>query len=492
MRARLKFSPFVHDFVLTTATSLGTIFCLLFLTRLIARNYGPDDLGLYVMFRRVGAFLVPVSTLMIGVGMTRELAMKPASPPMVVSGSTVIAAVGTSLTVTALIAMRLAEPIVELAQSSFLPILTPLIIFLCANLVYTVVYSWNRGTGRMQRANLWQILCVALVPLAVVLAGTNRLTISEVLIAIAAAYGLPILDFLRIQPRLTGQRTGALKAQITALARFCLPRVPGSLGLTGILALAPVAAAADHGLRGSGLLGAGQSVFAIAEAGATALGLLLLPKVAALVAANRPDELRNRVSELVLMTVQVGLPLSVALVLFSREIIELWLGSEYLAAIIPLRIYSMALFPYVAYVTLRSILDAVERRALNTISILVALGVQVIAIATARHYGHDLRIYALATALALAMLGVMSLYFVWRHGLVNMSIADLRPVLPGVLLVAGPLALVSLFTDPNAGLGARATLKLVGGAIGCAGYAAVLVRMNPNWVRALRTRIVLT
>lgn len=484
-----RLSPFLNDFAATVATSILITISLLMITRVIATKFGPEDLGVYVLFRRVGAFFVPIATFMIGVGLTRAIAMSKPHDRSLATSAAILGLLGT--TVAGLLLML--APHFQSQMSSevhkIAAIARPLVAFLFANLAFTLAYSWYRGTGEMRKANIWQLMCVALVPLAATLMLAGRKPIGSLLIVIALAYALPIavvINLVRPRPGISANR---LRLQISELARYCLPRIPGSLGLTAILALAPLVAAFRLGLTQSGYLGAGQSIFAVSEGGATALSLLLLPKLSSLLSEGRTTEIRERVSEMTLFLVQVGLPLALIVPLFAREIIAAWLGSLYSPAVTVMQIYSIGLFPYVAYVALRSVLDATEVRALNTVSILTALLLQAVALLAAFRVDLAVEYYAATTTLAMAALGAQSFYFVWRRGTLSLTRNEILMAIGGTVLVVGPVLAIELLARNQRIPGDGTALKLAAAFATGALYLTILYRSRSRWIVALKKRM---
>lgn len=484
-----RLSPFLTDFAATAATSVLITAGLLLITRLIATRCGPEDLGIYVLFRRVGAFLVPTSTFMIGVGLTRAIAMNKDHDRSLVLSAALLGLAGTTATCALLMLAPLLRSNTSLTAQKIIAIAPALVAFLYANLVFTTAYSWYRGTGQMQKANIWQLVSVALAPLAATIMFAGRWQVGTLLFAISAAYALPVVVVANLVRPRRGDSPGRQRRQIADLARYCLPRVPGSLGLTAILAMAPLVAALRLGLTQSGYLGAGQSVFAISEGGATALSLLLLPKLSSLLAEGRTAEIRERVSEMSLFLIQVGLPVALVVPLFAREIVQFWLGSQYAPAATVMQIYCVGLFPYVSYVALRSVLDATEVKALNTVSILTALALQAIALLGAVRSGLAAEYYAATTTLAMAALGAQSFYFVWRRGELALRRIEILAALGGVALVFGPVLAIEMATAQQAVTGRMTALKVLLVIATGSVYLFALRRTKCRWVVALQRRI---
>ena len=71
----IKLSPFLKDIVLTTITSIVVIISMIFVTRLLATGLGPEGFGAYCLARRIVSFIIPFSTLSMGVALTRYVAI---------------------------------------------------------------------------------------------------------------------------------------------------------------------------------------------------------------------------------------------------------------------------------------------------------------------------------------------------------------------------------------------------------------------------------
>ena len=65
----------MRDVLMTTATSGLAVSCLMVVTWLLATRLGPDGFGAYSIARRVLTVLEPVSTLAVGLALTRYLAI---------------------------------------------------------------------------------------------------------------------------------------------------------------------------------------------------------------------------------------------------------------------------------------------------------------------------------------------------------------------------------------------------------------------------------
>ncbi len=112
-----------------------------------------------------------------------------------------------------------------------------------------------------------------------------------------------------------------------------MPRIPGAAALAGLTAVGPLLAPYFGDLREAGFLVAAQSVLRVAEVGAAGFGLVVLPKVSALQARQQDHFLQARVEDLVGLVLHVGLFAACQLAIWAPEIIRVWLGAAYDAAV---------------------------------------------------------------------------------------------------------------------------------------------------------------
>jgi O-antigen/teichoic acid export membrane protein len=309
---------------------------------------------------------------------------------------------------------------------------------------YTVLYAFYRGTGRMAMANLWQLAVLVLGPIFVAwtYARTGQVhlilyLLGALLLSTTVPLGAELWNGARWQTCLTG----ALRAG-KELLRYGLPRVPGGLLLAGLFSLGPLLAPYFGSAKEAGYLAVGQSIFYVSEAGLTAFGLVILPKVAQLVAEGRVGFLQERISDVLAFTIHFGLFTAIQFFVWSDVLVRVWLGDSYSEAIPLMRILLLGAVPYFVYVMLRSMIDGLEEKAVNTrnlsISAAVAAGFSLgLGIA-----GFGARGLAVGTALGLITLGLTTVRYLWAEG----WMAPTRLYLTACLLLnAGALGAAGLF-----------------------------------------------
>ena len=419
MSRKIRLSPFFKDVAFTSVTSFLTVLCLLATTRILAQGLGPEKFGAYSLARRILSTTAPFSLLAMDVAVARYMALsnQPESRAAYLLGGLVLGVAPSLVVLTLGWVLQ-----TEFTQLFFRdPLYTSLFVatlFLIVGYsLYGVLYAFYRGMGNMTKANLWQLGPGVLGPLIVAafLASTGQVALIVLLSALlSATAGFPLaynaLKALRLRVGL-----GRIMGGVRELAKYGIPRVPGGLAFAGLLAVGPFLASYFGSLRDAGYLVAGQAILRVVESTLTAFGLVALPKVTHLFAEGRKEFLSERIVDLVTLIFFFGLFSTLHLLVWADEIIHVLLGPGYEAAIPLVRILLIALLPYLTYVVLRAVIDAVEEKAVNTVNLLFSLAVTVIISIILACMGLGVVGLAIGTATGFAVLGFLTLLFMWKR-----------------------------------------------------------------------------
>jgi O-antigen/teichoic acid export membrane protein len=169
--------------------------------------------------------------------------------------------------------------------------------------------------------------------------------------------------------------------------------------------------------------------------------------------------------------------------------VYVWLGHDYGQAVPIVRISVLAIVPYLAYSMLRSVIDAVEVRAINTRNVFAAALCTAIAsvIATLTHAG--LTGLAAATVMGMTLLGALSVRFLWRSYRPSGYLSHFIPSAGACLALAalGWMAKNALERYVNG-----AVLLASGVVVACcsgAVYVLLLRRIGVAWIAEAEARI---
>jgi O-antigen/teichoic acid export membrane protein len=398
-----------HDLLWTSMVSVASGVALVLVTRLLANGLGPDDFGAYAVAKRVLGILGPIATLAMGIALARHVAIADPSDTEIylLAGMIVVVPIVVVLGIALLIGQQAASNVV--GGRAYPGIAVASVALLAGQTCYTVLYAYYRGARRMARANVWQLGVGTLAPIVITATLARPGRVALVLVASASVYLLALVPLaIHVKRALARPIRARVMPRIKELVGYGLPRVPGAIALTAIFAAGPILAAQVGTLRDSGHLVIGQSVFVVAEMLVAGVGIVLLPHAARLVHTGQGAFLRDRIGDIFALTMYLGAFLSLHLLVWADEIVDVWLGAEYAGLAPVFRILVLGLIPYAWYSVLRSIVDAIDVRAVNARNVLAASCLTVLGSAAAVAAGLGVIGLAAATTVGVTLLGVLT------------------------------------------------------------------------------------
>lgn len=247
----------------------------------------------------------------------------------------------------------------------------PIFLAVAGLCLYTVVYSYLRGELKIWQANLFQILCVGLLPITVIaLAGDPLGSILYtgagwlLLSWICLAGGL----YSTKARRLTGVFSHAKK-----MITFGLPRVPGEFALFGLFSFPVFSIAHITDIETAGYFALGFSFLQLTCGVFDYVGIIFLPLISKMAAEKKFPEIAAMVKKTLVLSLAGNLVLVMGLSLFMNDIISLFLGKDFLAAAATVRLVMLGAFPYLIYAILRNPLDALVIFPYNSINLSIVV-----------------------------------------------------------------------------------------------------------------------
>lgn len=494
MLHRFQPSPFLKDVFLTAITSALTVGSLVFSLRLIAQGLGSSEFGAYCLARQILSASIPFSTVGMSVALARCVAMAGSDRQrhdLLVSALLIVTAVMLALYgVTVTLKARIT--LLAFRESSYEPLLIGTVCLLGAYTYYSVLYGFHRGSNEMGRANLWQIITMSLIPVGVAVVCSHYGKAELIVLPMAALSGVVVAPLVLSLFKNTGgpKEDRSLGWAARQLVSYGLPRVPGGLAYGGILSVGPFLAPYFGSMKEAGYLVVGQSLFRIAEGAIEAFGIVALPRVAALVAEERHGFLRQRVNDIVIMILHLGLFMTPRLFLWSDWIITVWIGSDYAEGVPLVRLLSLGLIPYLAFAMLRSFIDGIQRKAVTTFHSFISLSCTVVFSILLAKSGLGAKGLAIGTVLGVVCLGGLTVRYLVKIGMLEIK----GIIIKEVLVMNTALFLISVLLKHL--LGARLEspvfliLALLGEGVLLSLYVGVLWRRQVSWLTELRNRLV--
>ncbi|MFB0562297.1 MAG: oligosaccharide flippase family protein [Candidatus Lokiarchaeia archaeon] len=373
---KFKLRPIFKDISLTFITQAIVLAGFFLIYRLIAKNLGPEGVGEYSLVKRVIGFLQPLLLLGLGVGIPRYIAMSQnknqGGEYIKVGGSIVATFAFIFLVFINLFKYNFSK--VFFGSTDYTNLVLPFSFFLAGLILYNLLYSYFRGRLFVKTFNFFQIINLVLIPVVILLV-FGKATIEGIIFYIGICTFIISLIFFSFFGMGVFAAIGKLqiKRRVKELLKYSLPRVPGDFILGGLLSLGPIFAAHFSSMREVGYLSVGQSLLGIMATVVAPLGLILLPKVSSLVASGKRKIIEENLNVLIGAIIQCSIFVSIQLIIFTDVIIKYWLGSDFIDSVPIMRILFFSIIFYTFYVAMRSILDAVRVKPLNTINLLISL-----------------------------------------------------------------------------------------------------------------------
>ena len=346
---------------------------------------GPLGFGEYALGRRVVGLLYLPLIMGLGIAAPRYIAIARAAVLKEYAESSFAFATLTAGLLPALamaLAMNVAPSIfskVIFGSSSQTHLIAPASLALVGITLHSLVYAIHRGRSEMRFANTLQMIDLGLVPLLAFALGKR--TAAGVLgttgLAWVVVAGVALIHVVYVE-RDKWHGGVSVRQHLRVLLRFGLPRVPGELALVGIFALPALIAVRTQGVVVAGQFSAAMSLLTIASGAFAPVGLVILPRASAQAASGDIAGVRR----LVIRILVGGTFLSVAGVILGEVLIppfiRWYFGPAFVPGIPVFRTCLLGAIPYVVYVLMRNILDALDVRPINARNLMISLTVLVL------------------------------------------------------------------------------------------------------------------
>lgn len=380
---------------------------------LAGRYFGTGGFAEYALARRATNLLAPALMLGIGIALPRQLAvlLDPATKragriffvSFVLVSSACLVMTSLGIAFPGLFAELL------LGDSSLAELAVPLMLFLGGLSWHSTLWAYFRGTFRFRAASLLDIGNLAVIPIVgfAVAGGSVGRLLTFVGVATAAVS-------LTVATRWLRSDQTDWRNESRSLLKYGLPRVPGDFALGAILALPSLAVAQISGVGEAGNIAFGNTMLALAGTAVAPFSAILLPQSSRLIASGRIAELRRSVY----LTVRVF----VVLALLGLAVVEIWmpfvvrnyLGVEFLPGVPQLRLLALCVLPYVIYCSLRSVVDAAYKEAVNARNAYFAVAFMLVGIGLAWRFGGGTIAVVGVAAASHFLLGILTLGTVRR------------------------------------------------------------------------------
>ena len=360
----------------TFATEFLVMLTQIALYKLVASWLGQTGFAEYALVRRVVSFLQPLTMLGFGVGLPRFLALADgrgearASSRYLRAAVLCVGAVATMTTVALLVWPRWFSYLF-FGGPEHQNLVPPLAFVLIGMSTHSILYAFLRGKLAVGRANLLQAINYGLVPFLVFIRFHKNA--AELLwylgFAWTATAGLLLITALR-----PGRWENPLNSS-RELLRYGLQRVPGDFAFMALLALPAVFIAHFGGIREAGIVAFALAIVNMIASGFSPVGIVLLPKVSRAIGDGDFQFVRREIALISRLTLLLAGATVLLLEFTGGSLIRIYLGEGFTPALPLIRVLIIGGLPLAFYTSLRSAIDAVHHKAVNTLNLLVVLAV---------------------------------------------------------------------------------------------------------------------
>lgn len=495
MSKTIKLSPFTKDVAFTTITSIVTIFSIIIVTRFLAQGLGSEGFGAYSLTRRILAVICPFVTLQMGIALARYVAI---SKDDYSKYSYLLSAVILSIVPTCLVLiiglLFTKEFTLVIFNNAFYSSLFVATLFMVFGYsFYIVLYAFYRGLGQMGKANLWQLASAALCPILIscVYSKSGEVDLIVFLMGIGFFISFIPLAFYIFKIFYQDKQIIKIRVHIKELFLYGLPRVPSGITSAGIFSIGPFLAPYFGSLKDAGYLVVGQSLIRIIEGGLVAFGLVILPKAAQLFAEGKNEFLKERIIDIITFTFHIGLFLTLHFFLFADKIVLVWLGEKYLEAVPLMRILLFTIIPYLIYVMFYSVIDAIEKKAINTYNLYIAFTITLSISFILAKLGFGVIGLAIGMATGFLTIGFLTVCYLWKR----YQLRSEELMIKECLFLNIVFIIISFFIKYWLDTIFNALISIISIIIVCEGillflYCFILWKLNVRWTIELAKRII--
>lgn len=415
MRNPFNTSPFMSDVILTTVTAVLTILSFIAVTSILAEGLGPEKFGAYSLVRRILSTIEPVSTLAMGVAMSRYIAI---ADSKVVRANYFMVGMASILVLCFIIVVTglCFKNVLTLSifhSDEYQALFLAMLFLIVGYSFYVALYSLYRGLGMMKMANFWQIVVMAVIPLLIAIFCVSYLSVELIIFFLGVCFSSAMIPLIIFAVKAMKLIRG-LKSHLKEMLSYALPRVPTQFAFAGILMVGPFIAPYFGGIKEAGYLVVSQSLLRVVEGSVEGFSRVALPAVARIFAEGRQEFLRLRINDLMVFIFHIGLFMTLHLFLWTDQIVCTWLGHTYEDVVPLMQLTALAIIPFIAYSMLRSIIDAVEEKAVNAYNLYAAFFISLLASLVMAYAGIGILGLAIGMIIGFWILGILTVRFLWK------------------------------------------------------------------------------
>ena len=370
-----------RDAIWTFSSQIVVMLCLLLLNKILSNTLSVEEFGQYNVIRRSSAVLSFVILGGMGISLPRYLPyfqgkFEYNSMRYTILSSLVILII--TFAVVLLICMLWEPALSTLIIGEEDRVLYHIVIlYSLGSAACSLVYAYYRGMSQFKAFNISQIGFQVLITLPVILFMSMKITtIFEwwTILSILFAMTLFIFEYYRYRSILFKHlRIKTFIDNFKIITSYSFPRLIGDFLLFSLNAFPLIYLGSAEGLSFASYYSVGVSLVTIVSPVFSILGVILLPYVAKLVAANQLHDAARTIRKLLIGYMVVSIFLTIVFYAFMPLFIQFFFSSEYISTTSCSRVLILSILPSSIYYLYRNPIDAASVTPYNTFILLICL-----------------------------------------------------------------------------------------------------------------------
>ncbi|HJM70191.1 MAG TPA: lipopolysaccharide biosynthesis protein [Candidatus Marinimicrobia bacterium] len=434
-----KHLSFKADVLVTLLNGLVVIGGVFVLNGLIARLYGLDVLGEFLLIKRTLSAGVSILLIGMNIGLPNYLSRN-FERAYTNNAFVLFIVVSIPLTIIFIGGLFLFD-ITGFNQDYF----WLYVLFAFSMCTQFMTYALYRGYMNMLGANVFQLLGTAIIPIIVFYLVD---TLYDGLFWIGGS--IVIIMFMSFVSRNKGVSLQDVNTrQSKELLQYGLKRIPSFISQFILLAGIPIMLAQTVNFESVAYFNSSLSLVRLALLIINPLGMVLLPRIANMISGGSMGEVQSLLKIMLKAGIVFSLLGTIYIFLFAPLILEFWLGEVSNVGVLILR-FSILALPFYTFAGLtRSPIDAVSEKGYNSLVYGLGAVTMVITYLFGQYLQYNLLSIALFSFLVSHLVtGLTSAYFVqklYQHRIWDLKLLrDIAGVSTGMILIHYIIALTTM------------------------------------------------
>ena len=356
-----------REYVHTLTLELIVLSCQVLAFKLAADYWGSLGFSEYALTRRAIALLQPALMLGLGVALPRYAARAVGSahgsPTGYLHAGALLIGGALFMWLGFLLSWDRLTALVVFGDASYASFMPAVAVMLAGLSAHVVAYGYLRGMLRLRAANWLGLVDLGLIPVLAFLVPNQ--TVTSLFTHIGLAW-LAVAGTVLVRLFQAARRPVPVVPRVRELARYGIPRVPGEFLQVALISVPAILVAHVDGVEAAGRVAFAMSMLSLFGSLFSPIGLVLLPTASTLASAGELSKLAHHVRKLAWRVLGVAVLAAVVIELGAGLAIRAYLGTGFDAMVPLVRLVLIGIVPFALYMTLRSVLDALHERALNT------------------------------------------------------------------------------------------------------------------------------